>query len=73
MTLVFQFMLIVMSLYGLKLKPLGGGPDGGGLLGGGFDGGGSVGGFVVPPEQFPLNVQGSPLPAPPLWIDGSTP
>src|SRR5919197_2380267 len=44
-TFVFQFMLIVMSLYGLKMKPLGGG-----FVGGGLFGGGSVGGGVVPPE-----------------------
>src|SRR5262245_15603077 len=43
-TLVFQFMLIVMSLYGLKLNPLGGGFDGGGFVGGGFVGGGLLGG-----------------------------
>src|SRR5262245_30256047 len=51
-TFVFQFMLMVMSLYGLNLKPLGGG-----FVGGGSVGGGSVGGGVVPP-QLPFEVHG---------------
>jgi hypothetical protein len=69
-TFVFQFMLIVMSLYGLKMKPLGGGE-----LGGGFVGGGSLGGGVVvpPPEQLPSTVHGWPLPAAPLLVDGLLP
>src|SRR3982074_1875264 len=60
-TLVFQFRLIVMSLYGLKMNPLAVPPP------------------VPPPpppvpepEQAPRGVHGWPLPAPPLWVAGSS-
>src|SRR5580692_8147659 len=65
---VFQFMLMVMSLYGLKSRPLAVPvpPPGGG-------GGGGGGVVPEPPVQEPLDVHGCPEPLPPLLVAGSLP
>jgi len=73
-TLVFQFMLTVTSLYG----PNRNGPGGGVLVppppGGVVVPPPPVGGVVVPPpEQLPVAVQGCPLPRAPLLVAGSLP
>src|ERR1700722_15552572 len=66
---VFQFMLMVTSLYGLKSRPLAvpvppppGGvpPPPGGVP-------------PLPPVQAPLDVHGCPEPAPPLLVAGLLP
>src|SRR5882762_4502232 len=71
-TLVFQFMLTVTSLYGPNRNGPGGGveppPPGGVVVPP------PPGGVVVPPpEQLPLAVHGWPLPRAPLLVAGSLP
>src|SRR5882757_5911623 len=73
-TLVFQFMLTVTSLYGPNRNGPGGGvvvpPPGGVVVPP------PPGGVVVPPplpEQEPLAVHGWPLPEGPLLVAGSLP
>src|ERR1700758_2649086 len=65
---VFQFMLMVTSLYGLKSRPLGEPVPVEVGVGVGVGGGGGV-----PPAQAPLDVHGCPEPGPPLLVAGSLP
>src|ERR1700744_670192 len=66
---VFQFMLMVTSLYGLNSRPLAEPvPVEVGL------GDGVAAGFPPePPAQAPLDVHGCPEPGPPLLVAGSLP
>src|SRR3981081_4316615 len=64
---VFQFMLMVTSLYGLKSRPLAEPvPVEVGL-------GLGLGGPPEAPAQAPVAVQGCPEPDPPLFVAGSLP
>jgi len=64
---VFQFMLMVTSLYGLKSRPLAEPvPVEVGL-------GLGLGLPPEPPAQAPLDVHGCPEPDPPLFVAGSLP
>src|SRR6516164_7302393 len=63
---VFQFMLMVTSLYGLKSRPLAEPVP--------VEVGVGVGvGVGVPPAHEPLDVHGCPEPGPPLLVAGSLP
>jgi hypothetical protein len=74
---VFQFMLMVMSLYGLKSRPLAEPvvpvPDPELVLGLALGLGLGLDPDPEPPVQEPLDVHGCPEPLPPLLVAGSLP